>query len=325
MSASQNVFHVPELIEAILIHLPPRDLLLSQRISTHFLTTIRRSPTLQKLLFLLPESDDADDASVILVDTTLPPSTITRLPPHWDTNVRAAAQVPAASIARARHTGPLMRRVRVNPLLLYAAPDYRVVRQTVDVGHIGPVRRRVRVNPHLRAPSDHDAPPKTVDEYVATAAGFKVRDAIIDGFTRSHDEDGDASWRRMLLTQPPVDRVHKREEYPMTRSREECWVLASGAPGLRMGEVAAQLERRPREVVPRGSSSSRGLRIGELASQLERRLREVVPRGSRARLTPLLELYLMGAADGAAFDTQGRGEEMKKRTVEWKARTGVIF
>ena len=285
MSASQKVFQVPELIEAILIHLPPRDLLLSQRISTHFLTTIRRSPTLQKLLFLLPEPDDADNASVILVDiTNLPPNISRRLPSHWNTNLRAAAQVPAASVARARHTGPLMRRVRVNPLLLYAAQP-------------APLMRRACVN--LPAAPDYvpTPAPRAVDEYVSKAAGFRVRDAIIDGFTRSHDEDGDASWRRMLLTQPPVHRVHKRD-YPITRWREEFWVSASSARGLRMGEVAAQLERRPRIVEPRGSM---------------------------ARRMPLLELYLMGATDGAAFDERGWREEMEKRTAEWRVRTSVTF
>jgi hypothetical protein len=54
LPARIRVFDIPELVEAILVHLPPRDLLLSQRISRTFQTAIKSSPRLQQTLFFRP-------------------------------------------------------------------------------------------------------------------------------------------------------------------------------------------------------------------------------------------------------------------------------
>ncbi len=54
-SALIQVFHLPELLELILLHLSQKDLLLSQRTSLSFRHTIRTSPRLQKALFFAPD------------------------------------------------------------------------------------------------------------------------------------------------------------------------------------------------------------------------------------------------------------------------------
>lgn len=53
-SAQDRAFDIPELVEAILAQLSPRDLLLSQRISRNFQTVIKSSPRLQQTLFFRP-------------------------------------------------------------------------------------------------------------------------------------------------------------------------------------------------------------------------------------------------------------------------------
>lgn len=54
-TASHQVFHVPELLELILLQLSQKDILLSQRTSRSFRHTVLGSPRLQKALFFTPE------------------------------------------------------------------------------------------------------------------------------------------------------------------------------------------------------------------------------------------------------------------------------
>lgn len=54
-TAPDQVFHLPELLEIILLHLSQKDILLSQRTSCSFRHTVRGSPRLQKALFLAPD------------------------------------------------------------------------------------------------------------------------------------------------------------------------------------------------------------------------------------------------------------------------------
>ncbi|KAK5126689.1 hypothetical protein LTR85_009623 [Meristemomyces frigidus] len=55
---SRRVVNTTELLEAILIHLPTRDILLAQRTSKKFQNVIAGSPRLQRALFFLPDSPD---------------------------------------------------------------------------------------------------------------------------------------------------------------------------------------------------------------------------------------------------------------------------
>lgn len=54
-SAAHQVFHLPELLETILLHLSQKDILLSQRTSCGFRHTITGSLRLQKALFFAPD------------------------------------------------------------------------------------------------------------------------------------------------------------------------------------------------------------------------------------------------------------------------------
>ncbi|KAI5363705.1 putative F-box domain-containing protein [Septoria linicola] len=57
MSAAAGVADVPELLEAILLHLALKDILLAQRVSRTFRDGINSSPTIQRALFLRPSHD----------------------------------------------------------------------------------------------------------------------------------------------------------------------------------------------------------------------------------------------------------------------------
>ena len=67
--ACAQALSVPELLELILLHLPPKDLLMSQRVDRYWQETIRNSASLQKALFLLP--GEADDTHTTCIKATL--------------------------------------------------------------------------------------------------------------------------------------------------------------------------------------------------------------------------------------------------------------
>lgn len=54
-SAAAQALRIPELLETILLSLPQKDALLSQRVSTAFRDTVRHSSRLQKALFFQPD------------------------------------------------------------------------------------------------------------------------------------------------------------------------------------------------------------------------------------------------------------------------------
>lgn len=54
MTAAQNALEITELLEGILVHLPPKDILLAQRVSKYWQAVIKGSRDLQQLLFLKP-------------------------------------------------------------------------------------------------------------------------------------------------------------------------------------------------------------------------------------------------------------------------------
>lgn len=54
-TAVEEVFHLPELLETILLHLSQKEILLSQRTSRSFRYTILGSPRLQRALFFAPD------------------------------------------------------------------------------------------------------------------------------------------------------------------------------------------------------------------------------------------------------------------------------
>jgi hypothetical protein len=57
ITAAQQVLSLPELLETILLRLPIKDLILSQRVNTCFRATVTLSPALQRALFFMPNED----------------------------------------------------------------------------------------------------------------------------------------------------------------------------------------------------------------------------------------------------------------------------
>lgn len=60
-TAATKVFDTAELLEAVLLQLPPRDLLLTQRVNTAFKASIDRSVHIQRKLFFKPNEVRPDD------------------------------------------------------------------------------------------------------------------------------------------------------------------------------------------------------------------------------------------------------------------------
>lgn len=63
MAAKSKVFSTTELLEAILLQLPMKDVLLSQRVSKEWRDTIVGSTKLRELLFLFPIEEGAYEPS----------------------------------------------------------------------------------------------------------------------------------------------------------------------------------------------------------------------------------------------------------------------
>ncbi|KAK5684570.1 hypothetical protein LTS10_004442 [Elasticomyces elasticus] len=71
MAFTAQVVNLPELLEAILLELPTRDLLLAQRVCTNWRTAITTSPNLQKMLFFKPgAANDTRPTLRVYVDQT---------------------------------------------------------------------------------------------------------------------------------------------------------------------------------------------------------------------------------------------------------------
>lgn len=154
MSAESRVFALPELLEAILLHLPLVDILLAQRVDRTFRDGIKASPALQKALFLRPD----DDYSLQLIGTMpISEDCVSHLHCEIDKNVfKAQNQIPPLWVRKTTiDLGKLCGAV-LNPFLTFISPDS-------DCREVG-----------IQATWCHEA---------------------------------DASWRKMLLSQPPVQNI----------------------------------------------------------------------------------------------------------------------
>ncbi|KAK3656830.1 hypothetical protein LTR56_002811 [Elasticomyces elasticus] len=56
LTPTHEVLATPELLEVILLHLPLRDLLFSQKVCTHWKAIVDTSPNIKKALFLVPDT-----------------------------------------------------------------------------------------------------------------------------------------------------------------------------------------------------------------------------------------------------------------------------
>ena len=57
MSATTKVLRIPELLEHILLQLPPKNVLLAHRVSKRWRKVIKKSPKLQRMLYFKPSTD----------------------------------------------------------------------------------------------------------------------------------------------------------------------------------------------------------------------------------------------------------------------------
>ena len=123
--AAKAVLASPELIELILTHLPPADILTALQVSKHFRTMTQGTLEPMRKLFLKGELDndvwllDEDNLFLAFADYTLGDAPEhPHLHRHFGVNARFLASVPATSRAAKRHQGPIARVVQLNPWLL---------------------------------------------------------------------------------------------------------------------------------------------------------------------------------------------------------------
>lgn len=192
----------PELLEQILLHLPQKDILLSQRISPTFRHTILGSPRLQKALFLLPDTS------------------------------------PSHSRLFTDGNGVEIRKPENNRLLLRAFPGCYptvtlvIVNDGVKEGRSGAHSNAV---PHATDINSND----TAEGGAAAGAAQEhwSWDVCIsfpsDAPPATHPSVlyPEASWRRMFLSQPPCTSLHLVRRWQ--RSLKPAIVRKSG---IRMGE-----------------------------------------------------------------------------------------
>lgn len=172
MSATQNAIATPELLEAILLHLDIRTLLVdAQLVSTYFRQVITTSNALQKRLFLLP-----NDAG--------------RVHPTRKDNGIAAIDEGHVEAKRATQT-PV-----INPLLSKSFDIWFPPPNSNPSGRDAATGRRLA--PHER------------DDTIAVHHGitsFHQLGIWVDQASRSAIMRPEASWRRMLVQQPAPTRL----------------------------------------------------------------------------------------------------------------------
>lgn len=202
--AVHRVLHLPELLELILLNLSQRELLLSQRVSQGFHSTVNTSPVIQKALFLLP-------------DTTPHP------PPFSQASVTAAA-------ATITNTSQSQTRPNIKPannrLLLRAFPggeyptvhlhiEYKPTLSDLESGRRGEEFYAWTVNISFPALSE----PGQLPAACSPAASYP-----------------EASWRRMFLCQPPCEDLRLVRRH--MRSQEPAIVRKGG---ITMGDFVAEV------------------------------------------------------------------------------------
>lgn len=184
--AATRVFGIPELAEMILLHLPMRDLLLAQRVCSHWRTSIEGSPKIQRALFFTP-SDKRKACPGI-----------------------SSSGGSACSI---RHVVPYTTQEHhyKNPLLL----DYTRY-QLPFIHRAGSGKRRMFVSfspitPSSRSPQDsYKAEPRhspRASRYLPSPSQdqltVEAKWAIKQSYSSLPQEHPDASWTHMLIKQPP--------------------------------------------------------------------------------------------------------------------------
>ncbi|TKA73388.1 hypothetical protein B0A49_06801 [Cryomyces minteri] len=192
--AAHHVLHIPELLEAILLHLPPQTLLLAQRVCRTFRAVIRASIHIQRALFFAPQ---------------------------WHLPARRAHTWRTADRPGAKPAN--------NRLLLRALPGCYPTVSSVVVGGSG-------------SPGS-DSGIDCGDAYEAWSWSVNVSFPSTAGAAAAqlpHPSVAypDATWRRMLMSQPPCTALHLVRRW--ARARDPAIVDAEGITMGRVAEMAGE-------------------------------------------------------------------------------------
>ncbi|KAK5017378.1 hypothetical protein LTR16_000893 [Cryomyces antarcticus] len=188
-AAAHHVLHIPELLEAILLHLPPQTLLLAQRVCRTFHAVIHASVHIQRALFFAPQ---------------------------WHLRARRAHTWHTADRPGAKPAN--------NRLLLRALPGCYPTVSSVVVGS---------ASPGSDSGIDYDAWSWSVNvSFPSTAAAAAAQ---LPHPSVAHPE---ASWRRMLMSQPPCTALHLVRRW--ARARDPAIVDDEGITMGRVAEMAGE-------------------------------------------------------------------------------------
>nr|POF18497.1 hypothetical protein CFP56_63041 [Quercus suber] len=194
-SAANAVFDTVELLESILLHLPMKDLLLSQRVSRAFRMTVLGSRVLQQALFFVPRM-----SGVYLEEIGI-------------------------------FTGKSWHMARIT--------EQRYEEQSAG----GPVYECAYYNPLLCFGQEHPSPIRT----------NRILDEVIDMDLRARPSAKHpvASWRRMLLTQPPTYLLFSHAVQPSTGNLQKYLTLLLWGPtmGTFMDELCDEEQRQSARVL----------------------------------------------------------------------------
>ncbi|KAI9711497.1 MAG: hypothetical protein M1820_002060 [Bogoriella megaspora] len=229
ISASTLVFALPELFETILLLVPPLDVLLLQRVSRTWQLQIQSSPSLQRALFLQPDWSQCVPLNTTTSSTSTTPNFTKPFIPHPNPLLPRAWPCNYPTIHTTTTTLPIAPPPPSSPFHNYYITNTPPAKPAPQVYH----------GLEIDYPS-----PLTVSPLST------IRPAV------AHP---DASWRKMLLCQPPCTRLRLVRASPWKLSRE---VVVCEEGGIRMGGLVERAEGQ-RRVDGEGSGEGDGDGEGE--------------------------------------------------------------
>lgn len=235
MSASAKVFGTPELLENILIQLPMRDLLLSQRVNVTFKSAIDGSIHLQRALWSVPlspmdlksvnEGGKLENFSSIIKDSIM-------IPEHEIAKEDIAAELslntfgPSDVVLHKTPSASAYAKIMVNPLIAKLTPTL-----TLTLG------TRIYHFVKIAMTEDFVTPPRRPKRIL-----YRDQLGDISGRHTFAPKYPAGSWQRMLLFQPSKEfkAVYEYQANPEAFSSEEHCL--EGPKMCRVGELAGEVE-----------------------------------------------------------------------------------
>ncbi|KAF2232139.1 hypothetical protein EV356DRAFT_517626 [Viridothelium virens] len=286
--SSKRVLEVPELLESILSHLSPRDLLLSQRVSRTWASLIASSPPLQRRLFFLPDWSNCVPSSSF----PTPPPTITTT-----TTTTTTDTSPSSSTS----TPPF--HPTANPLLPRAFPcNYPTIATSPSASCPPPSSSTTTLTPASQQPPREPTIHAISLDLPATAPASCTPSSTTGAFRPAVLYER-ASWRRMLLCQPPCTRLRLVKARPRRVGREAV-VWARGARPVEVRKMGVGGEVEEVEDVEARAGGEEGEK-GEGAGQRHRGGEEVERRREGPEgLTMGMVVERVQKAEGEGWDRE---------------------